>query len=143
MNAELLRGLIDELVGCGKYIVMSSHQMNTVEEYCENILILHHGKTMLQGDLREIKKGYGHTDLVIKTDENFTDGALNSEVIAKECNLILHDKTADEYHYKIKGDHQANDFLNALLKNGIYPIKYEIKEPSLNDIFIEKVGGAL
>ena len=45
----------------GRYIVMSSHQMSTVEEYCEDIVILHRGRTKLRGNLREIKAGYGHT----------------------------------------------------------------------------------
>lgn len=59
VNTELFRSVIRELVEEGRYIVMSSHQMATVEEYCENLLILNRGKTILKGNLREIKSGYG------------------------------------------------------------------------------------
>ena len=60
VNTEVLRGLLGELIEEKRYIVMSSHQMGTVEEYCKDILILHHGQTKLHGNLRKIKQGYGH-----------------------------------------------------------------------------------
>lgn len=133
VNAEVLRGLIEELVEEKKYVVMSSHQMSTVEEYCENLLILHHGKTVVSGNLREIKSEYGHTNLVVRTVEDITE-------YAQKAGMVLMEKRADESEYKITGDAMANSFLDSLLKNRIYPLKYEIKEPSLHEIFIEKVG---
>lgn len=138
VNAEVLRGLISELVDEKKYIVMSSHQMATVEEYCENLVILDHGKTILAGNLREIKSGYGHTNLIVRTAEN---GCEKLAEIAAKSGLILLEKRADESEYKITGDAMANSFLQSLLAEQIYPLKYEIKEPSLHEIFIEKVGG--
>ena len=133
VNAEVLRGLIEELVDEKKYVVMSSHQMATVEEYCENLVILNHGKTIVSGNLRQIKSGYGHTNLVIRAKEDVTKQA-------QEAGLSLMEKRADESEYKITGDDMANSFLSSLLTAGIYPLKYEIKEPSLHEIFIEKVG---
>ncbi len=133
VNTETLRDLINELITEGKYIVMSSHQMSTVEEYCENLVILHHGKTVLQGNLREIKSGYGHTNLIIHTNEDVSS-------YAGQAGLKLIDKRANESEYKISDDEMAKAFLAKLLESGIYPIKYEIKEPSLNEIFIEKAG---
>ncbi len=138
VNAEVLRGLIAELVEEKKYIVMSSHQMSTVEEYCENLVILNHGKTILAGNLREIKAGYGHTNLVVRANDN--DGIKMEEMAAKS-GLTLLEKRADENEYKITGDEAANGFLKALLDEKVYPLKFEIKEPSLHEIFIEKVGG--
>lgn len=67
VNTELFRSVIRELVEEGRYIVMSSHQMATVEEYCENLLILNRGKTILKGNLREIKSGYGASRLAVNT----------------------------------------------------------------------------
>ena len=57
VNTEVLRGLLQELIDEKRYIVMSSHQMSTVEEYCKDILILHQGQTKLYGNLRDIKRG--------------------------------------------------------------------------------------
>ena len=133
VNAELLKQVIGELVEEGKYIVMSSHQMSTVEEYCENLAILDHGKTLLKGNLREIKAGYGHTNLILST-------AQPVEAYAEEAGLLLIEKRADETEYKIQGDAMANHFLQFLISKEIYPLKFEIKEPSLHEIFLEKVG---
>ena len=144
VNAEVLRGLISELVEEKKFIVMSSHQMATVEEYCENLVILDHGKTILSGNLREIKSGYGHTNLVVRTEENRENASGERtavETLAEQAGLVLMEKRADEIEYKITGDEMANGFLKSLLAQNIYPLKYEIKEPSLHEIFIEKVGG--
>lgn len=137
VNTEVLRGLIAELVDEKKYIVMSSHQMATVEEYCENLVILDHGKTLLSGNLREIKSGYGHTNLVVRTEDIHSE---KTAQIAEAAGLRLMEKRADETEYKITGDAMANGFLKSLLSEQIYPLKFEIKEPSLHEIFIEKVG---
>lgn len=133
VNTEMMRNLLYELVEAGKYIVLSSHQMSTVEEYCKNLVILHKGKTILQGNLSQIKSGYGHTNLIIKTDQDISAFAL-------EKGLQLIRERADETEYRITGDEMANSFLNKILEAGIYPVKYEITEPSLNEIFIGKVG---
>lgn len=138
VNVEVLRGLIAELVAEKKYIVMSSHQMATVEDYCENLVILNHGKTILSGNLREIKAGYGHTNLVVRTNDN---NGSRMEELASTLGLVLLEKRADENEYKITGDDMANAFLRELLAEQVYPLKFEIKEPSLHEIFIEKVGG--
>lgn len=67
VNVQVLRQLVKELVDEGKYIILSTHQMETVEEYCKDLVILDRGKTLLKGNLREIKAGYGHTNLVVST----------------------------------------------------------------------------
>ncbi len=133
INIEMMRNLLYELIEDGKYIVLSSHQMSTVEEYCKNLVILHKGKTMLQGNLSQIKSDYGHTNLLVKTDKDISS-------FADEASLQLIEERADEVEYKITGDEMANNFLNIIVNAGIYPVKYEIKEPSLNEIFIGKVG---
>lgn len=58
VNTELLKNIIIDLVKNGKYVIMSAHQMATIEEFCSDILILNKGKTVLQGNLREIKESY-------------------------------------------------------------------------------------
>ncbi|HOJ47890.1 MAG TPA: ATP-binding cassette domain-containing protein [Bacillota bacterium] len=133
VNAVMLSNLIKELVENKRYIVMSSHQMNTVEDYCENILLLHNGRTVLQGNLKEIKKGYGHTNLVISADERVLP-------IAEKNGLVLLAKQPETYEFKITGDAMAEAFLKDVVAAGIMPTKYVVKEPSLNEIFIEKVG---
>ncbi len=136
VNADMLSQLIRELTKEKRYIVMSSHQMSTVEEYCENLLILHHGKTILSGSMRDIKAGYGHTNLVVSTETDCS-------AIAEGCGLKLLEQRATETEYKINGDAMAGRFLSELVTGGIFPTKFEIREPSLNEIFIEKVESDL
>ena len=134
VNTELLRQVIGELIDAKKYIVMSSHQMTTVEEYCENIILMHRGKTVLDGNLREIKAGYGHTRLLVDTAED-------TSAVAKRCGLALREKRADGVEYAVTGKAQADKFLAELTVEGIFPTHYELREPSLSEIFIEKTEG--
>lgn len=133
VNTEILSKMIGDLVSEGKYIVMSSHQMSTVEEFCEDLIMLHNGKTILQGNLMKIKAGYGHTNLVVRT-------AKDVSVIAEKCGLQVLAKHADESEFKMNGEQSAESFLKSMVDSGIFPIKYEIREPSLHEIFLEKAG---
>jgi len=133
VNTDLFKGVIHELIKAGKYIIMSSHQMPTVEEYCHEILILKNGKTILSGNLKEIKRGYVITHLTIDCQGEI-DGLVKGE------DILLKEKTAAGYHFKIKSDQQAYMLLVKLLKTGIRLDKFEIREPSLHEIFVEKVG---
>jgi ABC-2 type transport system ATP-binding protein len=69
VNADLFKGVIYELVGKGKFIIMSSHQMHSIEDYCEDIIILKAGTTVLKGNLKQIKAGYGRTNLNVSGGE--------------------------------------------------------------------------
>ena len=70
MNTELLKNIIINLVKEGKYIIMSAHQMSTIEEFCSDILILNKGKTVIKGNLKEIKDTYPANRVQIETNEN-------------------------------------------------------------------------
>lgn len=136
VNAEVLRNLILELVEEKKYIVLSSHQMTTVEEYCRDILILHHGKTLLEGNLSKIKSGCGRTNLIIKPEDK--DRAAFEQIL-ENVGLKLIEKRAYEYEYRINGEDEAVKVLKAMLAQNIYPLKYDVKEPSLQEIFVRSV----
>ncbi len=138
INTDVFRRVLGELMDEGKYIIMSSHQMATVEEYCENLVILHRGQTLLQGNLRAIKEGYGHTNLsVICGDMERADA------LAQQHGLQMLEKRADAHEFKITGDEMAHAYLRAMVDEGLYPERFEIREPSLHEIFVEKVGSAL
>lgn len=133
VNTEVLRGLLQDLIDDNRFIVMSSHQMNTVEEYCKDIVVLHHGQTKLLGNLRQIKKGYGHTNLIVSCD-------VDIDMTAAGLGITVLEKRANETEYRIQGDDMAHALLSHMLSQGFYPTKFEIREPSLSEIFIEKVG---
>lgn len=134
VNAEVLRGLINELTEKKKYIVMSSHQMSTVEEYCEDLVLLHKGKTVLSGNLKQIKAGYGINRIIIDTPQDV-------QKTAASFGITLQERRADSCVYSIPSVESAECFLSELIKSGNIPKKYELAFPSLNEIFIEKAGG--
>lgn len=133
INTDVFKGVLSELIGAGKYIVMSSHQMSTVEEYCRDLVILNRGKTVLQGNLRQIKASYGHTNLSVSCGTDILP-------LAESHGLRLLEKTAGGYEFKIDSDASAQAFLEELVARRIFPERFEIREPSLHEIFIEKVG---
>ena len=135
INTDIFRSVLGELIDGGKTVVMSSHQMATVEEYCRDLVILTRGRTVLQGNLREIKAGYGHTNLSVSCQGDIAG-------IAEKNGLRLVDQTAEGYEFKIDGDQSARAFLTALVEEGLFPERFEIREPSLHEIFVEKVGAA-
>ena len=133
VNTEILKNVIIDLVKEGKYIIMSSHQMASIEEFCTDILILNKGKTVLKGNLKEIKEGYKANRLEISTDKNI-DKYIN------DFDMDIEFSKNNEYSIKINSEEKAHKLLENLVKDHIEVNKFEIKKPTLNDIFIEKVG---
>ena len=133
VNTEIIKNIIIDLVTNGKYIIMSAHQMSTIEEFCSDILILNKGKTVLQGNLKVIKNTYPANKLEIDVNQNI------DEYIQK-FNLQKENEINNEYIVKIENEKIAHDLLKELVKSGVIINKFEIKKPTLNDIFIEKVG---
>lgn len=133
VNAELFKGVIREEIKNNKYIIMSSHQMTTIEEFCRDIVIMNKGKTVLQGNLNEIKKGYGRVKLTVKAEGDIT-------TMAQQCGLTITEETPNGCSFNVQSEEQAHKLLNMIITSDIPLIKYELREPNLNEIFIEKAG---
>ena len=133
VNTELLKNIIINLVKEGKYIIMSAHQMSTIEEFCSDILILNKGKTVLKGNLKEIKDTYPANRVQIETNENI-------EKDIKKLGFEIENIKNYSYTVKIFDEQKAHELLKELVIKGITINKFEIMKPTLNDIFIEKVG---
>lgn len=134
VNTDLFKGIIKEEIDKGKYVIMSSHQMAVIEEFCEDITILTRGKAVLQGNLNEIKKSYGRVNLFVKCDNEF------DEIVEAQHLKVISD-TPDGKQLKVEGEEQAKAFLEELLKEEKQVVRFELREPSLHEIFVEKVGG--
>ena len=133
VNTEILKNIIIDLVKNEKYVIMSAHQMATIEEFCSDILILNRGKTVLQGNLKEIKETYPANRVEVHVKQDITK-------FIKELELQVENEANNNYIIKIENEDKAHDLLNNLISNKIVVDKFEIKKPTLNDIFIEKVG---
>ena len=135
VNTDLFKSIIREEINKGKYLIMSSHQMATVEEFCTDMTILSRSKTALQGNLNEIKKSYGRVNLSLKTEQDVT-----ALITASGARLVT--SKENEYEIKVDGEKQANALLGALVQSGITIVTFDLREPSLHEIFVETVGGA-
>lgn len=133
VNSDLFKGIIKELIAKEKYLIMSSHQMPTIEEFCKDITILNRGETVLQGDLNEIKKGYGRVNMIVKCEGNIRP-------YIDAFNLEVQNETPDGYYIKVRTEEEATKFLTRLVEEKVPVIKFELREPSLHEIFVEKVG---
>ncbi len=133
VNTDLIRDVIRDEIAKGKYLIMSSHQMATVEEFCTDITILDRSHAVLQGNLNDIKRSYGRVHLHLKCEADASPYIRNAgiEIISEKEN---------EYELKVSGEEQAGALLKELIAAGIPIITYDLREPSLHEIFVEKVG---
>ena len=133
VNTNLFRDIIHEEAAKNKYIIMSSHQMSTIEEFCSDLTILNRGKTVLQGNLNEIKKSYGRVNLFVKSDDDIS-------YYVEKLGLNVTEVTPEYTKIKLSSESQANELLGELVKNNVSVVRFELAEPSLHEIFVEKVG---
>lgn len=133
VNSDMFRDIIREEIAAGKYIIMSSHQMATVEEFCTDITIMDRSKTVLQGNLNDIKKFYGRVKLHLKVERDVSD-------IIDACGAEILSEKEFEYEIRVRGEGHANELLSALLAAGVSIVTFDLREPSLHEIFVEKVG---
>ena len=134
VNTEMLKNIIKNFVKEKKYVIMSTHQMTTIEEFCSDIHILNRGKTVLQGNLKAIRDTYPANRIQMNVNKDI-------HTIIDEIGLEVEHEKNDEYTIKMKEPEKAHQLLNQVISQGIQVSKFEIMRPTLNDIFIEKVGG--
>ena len=107
--------------------------MATVEEYCEDLVLLHRGRALVSGNLKQIKASYGATKLKVAADADIVPLA---EMVGMKV-LASH---ADGVEFLLPEPAIAQKFLSLLVEGSILPTKFEVLEPSLNEIFIDKVN---
>lgn len=133
VNTDLFKGIIREEIAKNKYLIMSSHQMPTIEEFCSDITIMNRGQAVLQGNLNEIKKSYGRVNLFVKSDSEIAP-------YIQKFGIKIVEKLPSEYHLKVTDERQAREFLASMMQDKVPLVKFELREPSLHEIFVEKVG---
>ncbi len=132
VNTEILSNVMKELIKEGKYIIMSSHQMSSIEEFCTDLVILNRGKTVLKGNLKEIKNSYKSSKILLETDDDV-------KKIINKLKLNILSNNDGTYIIEVNEDENKKLF-KELVDNNISISKYEVIKPSLHEIFIEKVG---
>lgn len=140
INSQILQQVVKELISENKIVIFSSHQMSYVEEFCEDIAIINHGEVVLSGDLDEIKLTYGEKQLVLSA-VNYNLAELEAKCLNELSDIFeVTGKSKDTLIIKTKENITRNELLSAIINKNIEVEHFETYKPSLNDIFIAKVG---
>ena len=132
INVELFKEVILEYKNEGRMIIFSSHRMDHVEYFCEKLLILVKGETVLKGSLKDIKDEYKKKNIRIIGD-------VKKEELLKIDGVLKVEKTGVEYIVSIKEKKYVKNVFDYVKKQNNIE-KFIVEEPTLNEIFIEKVG---
>ena len=132
INIELFKSVILELKDKGTSIIFSSHRMDHVEYFCEKLVILVRGKAVISGYLKDIKKEYKIKKIII-------EGNISKKEIQKIDGVLSVNKTANRYEINIKDEKYAKNIFDYVKKLDNIT-KYAIEEPTLEEIFVSKVG---
>ena len=135
VNAVLVKDIMLELRAQGATIILSTHRMEQVEMMCDSICLINKGHNVLHGDLRAIKKSYGKNTLRIECSG---DGSfLNQLGLFEKVNHY-----GEVLEAKLCPGADPQEILKAAVEQNVRINRFELVEPPLTDIFIEKVGGA-
>ena len=132
INVELFKSVILDMSKKGSMIIFSSHRMEHVELFCKKLAIMVKGKTVISGYLSDIKKQYRKKNILVKGDINIKD-------IEKIDGVISVLSKSDEYEIKIESSEIVEQVFDKISKCKNIT-KFVVEEPSLNEIFISKVG---
>ncbi|HZJ87093.1 MAG TPA: ATP-binding cassette domain-containing protein [Erysipelothrix sp.] len=133
VNSKIFQDALQEYISDDKIIIFSSHQMSYVESFCDDIAIIDHGKIILDGNLQTIKKEMGGSNKVIEVKyDNF------EEVL--ESLKLEYFKQDSAFVVNLTEELTSKDFIKALVKEDVEILSYKDFTPSLQEIFIRKVG---
>lgn len=140
VNSQILKDVVNELIAEGKLVIFSSHQMSYVEEFCDNITIINQGEVVLDGRLKEIKREYGRNRLMLAA-VNCSTEQLAEKVDREFSGLItVSDRKKEFLVLELAEGRNGKDVLERLAESDIEVERFGSYEPSLNDIFVAKVG---
>lgn len=131
VRTETVQNMIGNLRDEGKAIILSTHQMNKVEELCDRVLMINKGRTILYGDLMETRAEFRRNSVLVATNEELGDlpGVVDRKFNKDSVELVLATDTTPQV------------ILDRLRDQGITINRFEISTPSLNEIFLNLVGG--
>ena len=135
VNANVLKEAFLEMHQRGKTIIFSTHQLEQVEEMCEDVVIINKGQTVVQGSVRDVKRQHGRNVIRLKLDND--PEALWLDTLE---GIQVTKRRQDYIEMQIQAHLNPNVIVEAALQHGGNITRFELAEPSLTDIFIETIG---
>ncbi len=131
VSTELLKNVILDLKKQGKTIIFSTHQMEQVEQMCDDICLINRSKKVLGGSLKDVKRSFGRNTVRVDFDG---DASFLSDDLVKK-----HSRFTNYSEVTLQDGVDSQDVLRRAIAAGVRVNRFELVEPSLNDIFIESV----
>ena len=130
VNTERMKNIIGELRDEGKAVILSTHQMNQVEELCDRVLMINHGSAVLYDTMPEIRRQFRKKTLTVSVDGELPDvpGVVDTRPMRDATELVL------------AADTTPQAVLDQLRERGTMINRFEITTPTLHDIFIKLAG---
>ena len=135
LNVQLLKEIVLELKSTGKTIIFSTHQMELAEEICDDICLINRSRKVLEGSIREVKRAFGRNAVALRFEGG--DGVLDDPTLVSTVKRF-----SDSMEVLLTENANPQHLLQRLVQEGAIIGRFEMIEPSLHDIFIEKVSEA-
>jgi ABC-2 type transport system ATP-binding protein len=132
VNVELLKEIVLQLKAAGKTIIFSTHQMEVAEKICDDICLLNRSRKVLDGSIREVKRSFGRNAVALRLEGG--DGVLDKRSLVSKI-----ERHSDGLEVLLAERADSQQLLQELIAAGARIERFEMIEPSLHDIFIEKV----
>jgi ABC-2 type transport system ATP-binding protein len=132
VNVELMKQIVLEQKAAGKTIILSTHQMEIAEKLCDDVCMINRSRKVLDGRLREIRRSFSQNAVALQFEGG--DGLLNDSSLVANVR-----QNGDDTEVLLAPDTNAQALLRRLVESGAVVNKFELVEPTLHDIFIEKV----
>ena len=135
VNVDLMKETILEQKAAGKTIILSTHQMEIAERLCDDICMINRAQKVLDGRLREIRRSFSRNAVALQISGG--DGLLNDPELVANIR-----QNGDDFEVLLVPGTSPQALLKRLVDAGVLVTRFELVEPSLHDIFIEKVREA-
>ena len=135
VNVELLKEIVLELKASGKTIIFSTHQMELAEKICDDICLINRSRKILEGSIREVKRAAGRHAVGLRLEGG-------ADVLADRSLVSSIERHSDGVEVLLAAETNAQALLKTLMAAGAKIERFEMIEPSLNNIFIERVSEA-
>ncbi len=132
VNQNLIKDILLELKKKGTTIIFSTHVMESAEKLCEEIFMINKGRKVFDGRLTEVKQKLGKRNLLVEYE--------GSNDFLKSSEIVKYDDYGNSVEIQLKKNADSQNILKKAVSSGTTVRKFEIKEPSLHDIFIDTVG---
>jgi len=132
VNVQIFIDIVKEEADLGKTIIFSSHQMQIVEELCDELTLLKNGVAVVTGSIAHIKASYGFKNLIMNNDE----------LISNALNQLGISFTSDKNVIKVQTEDsvKAMKILSDLEEVGVVPLEFSVAPPTMQEIFVERIG---